>query len=219
MRRKWIFFWILVLSLVTLTRTTIFAASPADRSARAEVRFLEGMMDHHQMAVDMANDCLKKAKTESVITLCKNIITAQSAEIKQMRDWLLAWYQIEYNPMPMSQMMSMMGKNQGMGMMGGMHMGGMMATPDMHDMMAQMPDDMPLMMGMAAGLSKLEGTEYEIAWVEAMIDHHSMAIGMSNQLLPHVQHPELKQLAQRIITDQTAEIQEMESLLTQFGDK
>jgi uncharacterized protein (DUF305 family) len=219
MRSKWIIFGILVLSLIALTTTTSFAAPSGDRGARAEVRFLEEMMDHHQMAVDMANDCLKKAKTGTVITLCKNVIAAQTAEIKQMHDWLLAWYQIEYSPMPMSQMMNMMGQNQGMGMIGGMHMGGMTATPDMNGMMAQMPDDMPLMMGMMAGLSKLDGKDYEIAWIEAMIDHHSMAIGMSQQLLPRVQHPELKKLAQSIIDDQTAEIQKMEGLLTQFGDK
>jgi hypothetical protein len=39
----------------------------------------------------------------------------------------------------------------------------------------QMPDDMPLMMGMMSGLSKLEGKEYEIAWLEAMIDYHDDA--------------------------------------------
>ena len=219
MGSKWIIFGTLALTLVAFTATTTFAAPPADRGARAEVRFLEGMMDHHQMALDMSNDCLKKAKTDSVVTLCKNIIAAQTAEIKQMRDWLSAWYQIDYNPMPMSQMMEMMGQNQGHGMMmGGMHMGGMMGgTPNA--MMNGMPDDMPVMMGMMAGLSNLDGKDYEIAWVEAMIDHHSMAVAMSQQLLPRVAHPELKKLAQSIIDDQTAEIQKMEGLLTQFGDK
>src|SRR5512141_910008 len=123
MRRVWIVFGILAFSLVALTTTTALAAPTSDRGARAEVRFLEGMSDHHQMAVDMANDCLKKAKTDSVITLCKNIIAAQTAEIKQMQAWLLSWYQVQYNPMPMSQMMDMMSRNQGGTMMGGIMMG------------------------------------------------------------------------------------------------
>ena len=82
-----------------------------------------------------------------------------------------------------------------------------------------MPDDMPGMMGMMAGLSRLQGKDYEIGWVEAMIDHHSMAVSMAQLLLPHVEHPELKNLAQNIIDSQTAEIKQMEGLLTQFGDK
>lgn len=235
MRRKWIILSILALALVALTTTTTLAAPPADRGARTEVRFMEGMSDHHQMALDMANDCLKKAKADSVLTLCKNIIDSQSAEIKQMQNWLQTWYQISYNPMPMSQMMDMMSRNQG-GMMGGMMMGGMMGgTPDasamggmmggtpaangMGGMMGRMPDDPPLMMGMMAGLSKLQGKDYEIAWVEAMIDHHSQAIAMAKQDLPHFEHPELTKLAQSIIDSQAAEIQKMEGLLTQFGDK
>ena len=220
MKSKWVMLAVLFLSLVSLGTSTTFAAPASDRGARAEVRFLEGMIDHHQMALDMANDCLMKAKTDSVLTLCKNIITAQTAEIKQMQGWLTSWYQNQYNPMPMSQMMDMMSKNQG-----GMVMGGMMSgTPDMNgtnmgSMMNKMPDDMPAMMGMMAGLSRLQGKDYEIAWVEAMIDHHSMAIAMSQQLLPHVEHPELKKLAQSIIDDQSAEIKQMEGLLTQFGDR
>jgi uncharacterized protein (DUF305 family) len=227
MKSKWTMFALLMLSLVGLSTTTTMAAPAADRGARAEVRFLEGMIDHHQMAVDMADDCLKKAKTDSVLTLCKNIITVQSAEIKLMEGWLASWYQLRYNPMPMSQMMDMMNKSQSGMMMGDMQMSGgmqMSGTPDMNGMnmggtMNKMPDDMPGVMGMMAGLSKLEGNDYEIAWVEAMIDHHSMAIAMAQQLLPHVEHPELKKQAQSIIDDQSAEIKQMEGLLTQAGEK
>lgn len=220
MKNRWLLFAVFVLSLATLTSTNAFAATAADRGARAEVRFLEGMIDHHQMALDMANDCTSKAKTDSVVTLCKAIITAQSAEIKEMQSWLASWYQIQYNPMPMSQMMDMLGKSKNGNMMGGMNMG----TPDAMgmngmNMGSAMPDDMPGMMGMMAGLSKLEGKDYEVAWVEAMIDHHAMAVVMSQQLLPYVEHPELKKLAQNIIDDQTAQIKQMEDMLTQFGDK
>lgn len=63
------------------------AEGPAtDRSGRAEVRFLEGMIDHHQMALDMAADCLNKAATELVRTLCQNIIDAQTKEILGHQD-------------------------------------------------------------------------------------------------------------------------------------
>jgi uncharacterized protein (DUF305 family) len=229
MKKYWVLTLLVVLTLGT--STTVFADKPAEgRAGRAEVRFLEGMMDHHQMAVDMANDCVKKAKTESVVNMCHNIIAAQTAEIKTMHDWLLAWYQIDYTPMSMSHMMDMMqshnNHNNG-GMMGGMHTDGSMhgtpdshtgseshATPEAHTGAMQMPDDMPMMMGMMAGLNNLEGTDYEVAWLEAMIDHHDDAVHMSNRILKNAEHPELRDMANKIIADQTAEIETMETLIT-----
>jgi uncharacterized protein (DUF305 family) len=170
-----------------LVTTGAFAqgAAPANRAERAEVRFLEGMMDHHQMALDMANDCLNKAEFEGLRTLCQNIIDAQSAEIAQMQGWLSDWYGVEYAPMPMD-------------------------TNSMPGM--DMPDPQ-MMMGMMAGLNQLEGRAYEIAWVESMIDHHDDALHMSERLLRHVVHDELRGLANAIIKDQAAEIRTLESLL------
>jgi uncharacterized protein (DUF305 family) len=228
MKKYWLALTAVSIFLTIGVSTTVQADNPVEgRVGRSEVRFLEGMIDHHQMAVDMANDCLKKAKTEAVVTLCNSIITAQTAEIKTMHDWLLAWYQIDYNPMSMSHMMEMMQKGDHQGMMGGMHMGNMaQGTHDAHmdGMMhptaeagmggMQMPDDMPAMMGMMSGLSKLEGKEYEIAWLEAMIDHHDDALHMSNRILKNAEHPELRDMAIKIIKDQTAEIDKMEQMIT-----
>src|SRR5688572_14712883 len=96
----------LLLGVLTLTfavfgLSAVMADGPAEgRSGRAELRFLEGMIDHHQMAIDMANDCLAKATTESVVTNCQNIIAAQTAEITIMQEWLLNWYNVEYAPIP-----------------------------------------------------------------------------------------------------------------------
>ncbi len=139
---------VILLVLLSLVGSTVAFAQddPAlrTRAERAEIRFLEGMIDHHQMALDMAADCLVKAETEAVRTLCQNVITAQSAEILTMRGWLLAWYHIEYQPMSM---MQMQGGTPDMGMMGdGM---GMEMMPDGMgmEMMAQM---MEMMMGMMA---------------------------------------------------------------------
>lgn len=231
----------------------VSADGPIDgRIARSEVRFLEGMIDHHQMALDMAGDCLMKAVTESVKTLCQNVITAQSKEIAEMRGYLLIWYQIDYVPMSMSHMMHMMGMMDGGMMKDGMMMGGKHAasgggaapqpTPTTDHSghsghsdaatpapssehsggsgmsgMGMMPDDPPMMMGMMAGLSKLHGTAYEIAWLEAMIDHHDDALHMAERILKVAEHIELRSLAERIIKDQTAEIEMMEALITELS--
>jgi len=156
------------------------------------------MIDHHQMALDMATDCLNKAQTESVVELCNNVITAQSAEIAQMQTWLLEWYDIEYAPMSMMDM-----NDDGMGGMHGGH--------------AEHRDP-PMMMGMMAGLSRLEGVEYEIAWLEAMIDHHDDALHMSERVLLYAEHEDLITLAEAIISAQTAEIEYMESLIIELSE-
>lgn len=51
--------------VVSLVASSVYADGPVTgRAGRAEVRFMEGMADHHQMALDMAGDCLMKATTD-----------------------------------------------------------------------------------------------------------------------------------------------------------
>ena len=65
---------VLTIFFVLLSVSFAIAEGPVDgRAGRAEVRFLEGMIDHHQLALDMANDCLAKASTETVTTLCQKV--------------------------------------------------------------------------------------------------------------------------------------------------
>lgn len=175
------------------------------RSGRAEVRFMEGMIDHHQMALDMANDCIEKAEAESVRELCAQIIVDQSAEIELMRGWLLTWYNIAYEPMSM---MDMMPSAPAAGGHGGHAGHGGMAMPD---------SDPAMMMGMFAGLNRLQGRAYDIAWLEAMIDHHDDALHMSERILGRAQHADLIALANTIISAQSAEIALMESMIEELN--
>lgn len=201
---------ILILSITVVSASAWAQDAPSGRSARAELRFLEGMSDHHQMALDMANDCLAKATTESVRTLCQNIIDAQTPEIQTMREWLLEWYNVDYTTASMMPLGDAMGHDMA-GMDHG-EPGGMEMTPMI---------DAPMMMGMMAGLNRLQGVDYEIAWVESMIDHHDDALHMAQRLLDRVPesegHPELRALAEQIITDQTTEIELMETLLVELN--
>ncbi|HRE48032.1 MAG TPA: DUF305 domain-containing protein [Aggregatilineales bacterium] len=183
--------------------SVVHADSPTEgRAGRAEVRFLEGMIDHHQMALDMANDCLAKATSDAVKTLCQNIITAQTAEIETMQGWLLAWYAVAYQPISMMSMTdtSMMEMD--------------------HSGMGMPNSDPVMMMGMMAGLARLQGGDYEIAWLESMIDHHDDALHMATRILRQTEgsgHPELRALAEAILTDQTAEIALMEGLISDLA--
>lgn len=89
--------------------TPAFADAPAPdkQTADYEIKFMENMIDHHAMAVMMAEMCTMKAIHPELITTCDNIIASQSAEIEMMQTWLQDWYGISYEPK------MMMGEMQG----------------------------------------------------------------------------------------------------------
>jgi uncharacterized protein (DUF305 family) len=74
------------------------APAPDPQTARYEVRFLEGMIDHHAMAVMMAEMCLHHAVHPELLAMCENIMTTQSQEIAVMQSWLQDWYGMAYEP-------------------------------------------------------------------------------------------------------------------------
>ncbi len=205
MKRLWILMILLVLMLGVWLPLSSAEGPTTGRAGRAELRFLQGMIDHHQMALDMANDCLTKASTPAVLTLCESIITAQTAEIEQMQAWLLAWYNVAYEPMSMLPAPAAPDPHAGHAGHAG------------HGASRGPFTDPVMMMGMFAGLNRLEGVAYEVAWLEAMIDHHDDALHMSERLLRRVPaaegHAELLALAAQIIADQSAEIDLMETMI------
>ncbi|MCU0465038.1 MAG: DUF305 domain-containing protein, partial [Anaerolineae bacterium] len=154
-------------------------------------------------------DCLAREDISDALRAeCQNILDAQQPEIEQMQAWLLAWYNVDYQPMAMADMM-------------GDDMGGMEGMD--HGAMGHGSDDGPftdpaMMMGMFAGFNRLDGVDYEIAWLESMVDHHDDAIHMSERLLGRDSegdqlHPELRALAEAIIEVQTAEMAAYEDML------
>lgn len=56
--------------------------------------FLEGMIMHHRMAIQMADALLERdlVEHEEVGALAEEIRRAQEAEIREMQGWLEAWY-------------------------------------------------------------------------------------------------------------------------------
>ena len=57
-----------------------------------EIAFLEGMIDHHVGAVDMAELVLKNTERPELVRLANEIIVAQEGEIELMREWRQAWF-------------------------------------------------------------------------------------------------------------------------------
>lgn len=54
--------------------------------------FIEQMIPHHQMGVMMARMVLSRSDRPEIEDLARAIITTQTAEIEQMRDWYQIWF-------------------------------------------------------------------------------------------------------------------------------
>ncbi len=74
------------------------------------------------------------------------------------------------------------------------------------------PGDMKMMERLAA----LEGEEFEIAFMEMMIQHHQQAIREAGKCLQRAYHDELENLCQQIIEAQQQEIAQMETWLCEW---
>jgi uncharacterized protein (DUF305 family) len=60
--------------------------------ARLEAVFMSQMVVHHQGAVDMAMLAPGRAAHQELVDLAQGIVESQTDEIRQMNDWLAAWY-------------------------------------------------------------------------------------------------------------------------------
>lgn len=152
-------------------------------SGTMDAHFIEQMIPHHEDAITMAKLALEKSAKPEMKTLAQNIIDSQSKEIGQMKNWYKEWFGKE---LPTGD--AVMRQH---GMMGnsGMHMG---------------------MMGGEMDLKKLEEADnFDKMFIEQMIPHHQMAVMMASMLKNSTQRPEMKQLADDIISAQTKEIDQM----------
>jgi uncharacterized protein (DUF305 family) len=156
----------------------------------ADVMFAQMMIPHHREAVEMAEMAETRASDAEVKSLAGKIEAAQQPEIDTMTGWLSAW-----------------GKPAPMPSMSGMSMPE--ATPSMNH--GAMPGAMS-----PADMDKLEaakGTAFDKQFLTMMITHHEGAITMAQDEVKNGSNTDAKALAQKIITDQQAEIATMKTIL------
>lgn len=165
------------------------AGSSASQSAEfndADVTFAQGMIVHHEGALEMAQMADGRAQDPRVLDLAGRIEAAQDPEIQTMTGWLEDWGQ------PTSADESGgMDMDGGMGGMGGMNM------------------DM-------SGLEAASGAEFDRMWLEMMTEHHRGAVDMAETEIADGQNADAIDLAEQIVESQSAEIDEMETLLTEL---
>jgi uncharacterized protein (DUF305 family) len=176
------------------------AASSTRKTAKPDVDFMQGMIMHHQQAVDMVAILLKNGKNERLRAFGIKISLSQTGEIKFMKQWLTD--RGEAIEMSHGAMMAMPGaKMDADGGMSGMMMPGML-TP------AQMD-----------ALSKAKGDECDHLFLTGMIQHHGGALSMVDDLLHEplgAQDPVMFDFATDIDNTQSAEIKLMQSMLEEM---
>ena len=67
-------------------------------SGNIDIDFLKGMIPHHQGAIDMSEELIKKTKDPELKALAQKIIKDQKTEIKQMQEMLEIKSQKNKNP-------------------------------------------------------------------------------------------------------------------------
>ncbi|HAG27288.1 TPA: hypothetical protein DCG61_00675 [Patescibacteria group bacterium] len=60
--------------------------------AEFDKAFIDQMIIHHDGAIDMAEAALENAERQEIKDLAREIISAQTREIEQMKAWKMEWY-------------------------------------------------------------------------------------------------------------------------------
>jgi len=148
-----------------------------------DVSFAQGMIPHHQQAVEMAELASGRASSAEVKDLAGRIEKAQGPEITTMTGWLKSWDE----KVP--------------GAMSGMN-------HSAHSGMAGMMDDADM-----GKLGKASGKEFDTMFLTMMVEHHEGAVEMATTEKAKGEYKDATAMAGDIVTAQNAEIAEMKKLL------
>jgi uncharacterized protein (DUF305 family) len=164
----------------------------AGASVEFDQLYIDMMVPHHQSIIALAQAAGDRLTDERLQTIAANIITAQQAEIAELRGYREQWYS-SLEPMPMDE-----------GMMGMM----MEMMPDMGDMASmQMPMDPVALVSTFCGAE-----DPDLAFIDLTIPHHEMAVMASEAALEQATHDEIRTIAERVIQDQQREIDELSAI-------
>ena len=183
--------WLFMSGSVNSTGWSRSGNQPENRTgmmgSNIDAHFIEQMIPHHDDAITMAKLALEKGTRPEIKTLAQNIISSQTVENKQMRDWYKEWFGRELPEG--SEVMNTHGMMRG----SSMHMGAMGDSSDL-EMLSNSGD-------------------FDKEFLREMIPHHQSAVMMASMLKRGTNRPEMEKLADDIIAAQTSEIDQMRNWL------
>lgn len=178
--------------------SSVVSSVPAfhdDNYTDADVKFMQGMIHHHNQALLMAAMIPTHTETPQLIAMGKKIQISQSGEIQAMKEWLAGRHQ--QVPMIMA---------DGSAMMGQMDMSAMpgMLTPE------QMK-----------ALDAARGAKFDELFLTGMIQHHKGALTMVADLRAAggARETNIGDFCNQVDNDQRMEIVRMYGLLGRPVDK
>jgi uncharacterized protein (DUF305 family) len=198
---------IIVLALVgvaalafAIGRFSLFSNGPAVPNA-ADVGFARDMQVHHDQAVQMAMSIYRHTEDDEVRAISYDLATGQAAQRGEMFDWLVQW-----NLPQSGDLMSWMADSD----------------EHAHGGPSASEDELREQMGMAsdeelAALDAARGTEADCMFLGLMIRHHEGALEMTDAVADLGSIPRVLQVADTMHTNQSAEIDAMESAQRRLG--
>jgi uncharacterized protein (DUF305 family) len=157
--------------------------------SEADVKFMQGMISHHAQALEMTALVESRSSREVMELMSQRITLSQEDEIDMMQDWL--------------------GDRD-------------LEVPTLETHHAVGFESMP---GMVTDeeltqLEQAEGFEFDRLFLELMINHHDGALNMVESLLDQrgsAQDPTLYAFTSDVTSDQSSEIERMNSMLSGFS--
>ena len=159
--------------------------------------YIDMMAPHHGSIVAMASVALPRLDDERLRVIAQRIISTQSAEQAELMGYREQFYG---SPDPAA-----------------------LDAPTMELMMVAMPgmgsmDEMMFQMDAAAQVAAIcAADDTDLTFIDLAIPHHEMAITASETALTEAVNPEIAAFAQRVIDDQSAEIEELTAIRAEIA--
>jgi uncharacterized protein (DUF305 family) len=186
-----------------ITRAVTSTTGPPGADS-IDVGFAQDMKVHHLQAVTMSGVARDKSTDPEIHNLAFDIESTQLDQVGEMTGWLTAWTQPEL-PQPGRAAMSWMTGASG-------HNHGDVTSPGG---VVRMPG-----MATAEELSRLKsltGKQLDIYFLQLMLRHHQGAVPMAQYAVQHAGVGYVRDLAQKMVASQSAEVSLMAKMLNDRG--
>jgi uncharacterized protein (DUF305 family) len=158
-------------------------SSNTAKFSNTDLMFAEMMIPHHEQAIEMSELALINSESPEIVALARKIKAAQAPEIEEMKLWIDSEESESH---------------MGHGSESEDHSG--------HGMMGMLDE------GQMSELERATGEEFDRLFLKGMIVHHEGAIDMAEMVVDSA-NAEAAALGRAIIDSQSAEIEEMKTLL------